>query len=170
MLGMASGLSLERARCLFQARLHEKQRLTLGRVGETRVASTTSKCQAPEKVWSSSPSAPFCLFALSLLCTCRSTLRDVKKKKKKVGNYQDPPPASPPSPPPTSTAHTYRNFGHWTLNSFLVCEFGECKHNQRGRKNKSVIARDSLCQHLSWWTPRGKRGHSLDYLLTKGAV
>lgn len=70
-----------------------------------------------------------------------------------VGKYQEPPPVSPPSSPPTSTTCTYRTFDHWTLNSFLVCELGECKHNQRGRKNKSVIARDSLCQHLSWWVP-----------------
>lgn len=69
--------------------------------------------------------------------------------KKKVGKYHDPPLASPPSSPPTSTIRTYRTFDHWTLNSFLVFELGEYKHNQRGRKNKSVIARDSLCQHLS---------------------
>lgn len=152
MLGMASGLSLERARCLFQARLHEKQHLTLGRVAETRVTSTTSKCRAPEKVGGSSPLlSPVCsLFLSSVPVVPPSVMSTKKKKKKKVGKYQDPPPASTPSSLPTSTIRTYRTFGHWTLNSFLVCELGECKHNQRGRKNKSVIATDSLCQQHSW--------------------
>lgn len=58
MLGMASGLSLERARCLFQVRLHEKQHLTLRWVAETRVTCTTSKRQAPEIVRSHTSQLP----------------------------------------------------------------------------------------------------------------
>lgn len=105
---------------------------------------------------------PSCLLIFSFFSTCCSTFHDVKTKWEST---------SvcllllllPPSP------YTYRTFGHWTLNSFLVWELGECKHKQRGHKNKSVIARDSLCQHLSWCAPEGKRGHSQDYLLTKGS-
>lgn len=43
----------------------------------------------------------------------------------------------------------------WSLDTErLPCVWAcECKHEQRGCKNKSVIARDSLCQHLSWWAP-----------------
>lgn len=108
------------------------------------------------------PPAPSCLFALALLSMCGSASRDIKKK---VGNYQRPIPVSPPPSPPTSPRSTCRTFGHWTLNSFLVCELDECKAQaERGRKNTSVIARDSLCQHLSW------RRRSRDYLPTKGAV
>lgn len=108
------------------------------------------------------PPAPSCLFALAVLSMCGSASCDIKKK---VGNYQHPIPVSPPPSPPTSPRSTCRTFGHWTLNSFLVWELDECKAQAEwGRKNKSVIARDSLCQHLSW------RRRSRDYLLTKGAV
>lgn len=136
---------MAQARCLF---LHEKQRLTLGQAVETRVAGgTASKCRTPEKVRSSSPRLPpVCLLFLPSVPVI-PPFRDVRSKEKKTRNS---PGRSPPSSPPTSAACTYRTFGHWTLNGFLVCELDECKHNQRGRKNKSVIARDSLCQHLSW--------------------
>lgn len=147
MLGMASGLSLERARCLFQARLHEKQRLTLGRVGETRVASTTSKCQAPEKVWSSSPSAPFCLFALSLLCTCRSTLRDVKKKKKKWEITRTLLLRLLPLPLPLQP-HTHTEtlaIGHWTAS--LSVSLVNVSTTREGAKTK-VLLRGIHCVNI----------------------
>lgn len=83
-----------------------------------------------------------------------------------MGKY--PPPVSFPSSPPTSTLCKYRTFGQWTLNSFLVCELGECKHDQRGHKNKSVIARDSLCQHLSWGAPQGEKGAQFSLFTDKG--
>lgn len=100
--------------------------------------------------------------ALALLSMCGSASCDIKKK---VGNYQHPVPVSPPPSPRTSPRSTGRTFGHWTLNGFLVCDLDDCKAQaERGRKNKSVIARDSLCQHLSW------RRRSRDYLPTKEAV
>lgn len=70
------------------------------------------------------PPAPSCLFALALLSMCGSASRDIKKK---VGNYQRPIPMSPPPSPCTSPRSTCRTFGHWTLNSFLVCDLNECK-------------------------------------------
>lgn len=91
---------------------------------------------------------PLC--SLLFVCSFSPLYLPVHLPRCQVGNYQYLTLASPPSSPPTSTTCTYKTFGHWTLNSFLVCELDECKHNQRGRKNKSVIARDSLCQHLSW--------------------
>lgn len=120
----------------------------LGTRGEIRVVPTAPESRTPEKVRSSSPaSPPTCLLF-------PSTLSDAKTEKKKWEITRTLLPCLlPPSSPPTTAACTYRTFGHWTLNSFLVCEFDECKHNRRGRKNKSVIARASLCQHLSRWAP-----------------
>lgn len=55
---------------------------------------------------------------------------------------------------PHHHTHTHTHtLGHWTLNSFLVWLLSECKHNQSRHKNKSVISRDSLCQHFSCWPP-----------------
>lgn len=104
------------------------------------------------------PPAPSCFFALALLPPVIS--------KRQWRNCQHPFPVSPPPSPPIFPRSTCRTFGHWTLNSFLVCSLDECNKAQveRRRKNKSAIAKDSLCQHLSW------RRSSRYYLPTKEAV
>ena len=166
MLNMVSGLSLERARCSFQARLHEKQSLTLGRVAETRVTATTSKCQEPEKVWGSSLLLFSCLLALSLLCTCQSNLHDVKKSGKV------PWPSSCISSLFSSYLHRTHipeplAIGHWTAS--LSVSLLNVNTTREGAKTK-VLLREIHCVNiLAGELYKGRGGHSLDYLLTKEA-
>lgn len=163
MLGMASGLCIERLRGLLRVRLLEKQCLTLGQVGETQVASAMSECWKREKVRSSSLLLPpICLLSPSSVPIVPPSV--ILTSGKLPGPY-----LLPLFLPPALLAYTEPlAIGHWTAS--LSVSLMNVSTARKGAKTK-VLLRGIRCVNIvAGELHKGNGGHSLDYLLTKGVV